>query len=171
MFLFTCKLKEGNIDYTKIKVKTLLSEIPTFHIKFNSLYSLHISYSSMDKYRSYFCLGYLLLLLALVLVTTVTLKYQSNTPSSSDRVTVTAGTAATFTCTASFSRPQAKIDWYIDGDNTPKQSSTSPTFDLTATEADHNRRIYCKAYNNIQTEAHGILSEKPMIYVQGKKDM
>ena len=171
MLLFTCKLKEENIDYTNIKVKTVLSEIPTFHIKFNNLYSLHITYSCMDKHRSYFCFGYLLLFLAPVLVTTVTLKYHSNTPSSSDRVTVTAGTATRFTCTASFSRPQATIDWYIEGYDTPKQSSTSPTFDLFATEADHNRRIYCKAYNNIQTEAHGVLSEKPVLYVQGKKDL
>ena len=108
--------------------------------------------------------------MASVLVTTVTLKYQSNTPSGSDRVTVTAGTAARFICTASFSRPQAKIDWYIDDDDTPKQSSTSPTFDLTATEADHNKRIYCKAYNDIQTESQGVLSERPVLYVQGKKN-
>ena len=108
-------------------------------------------------------------------MTSVILKYQGNPPSSSDIVTITAGTAATFTCTTSFSRPQAKIDWYIKGiqDNpgTLKQSSTSTTYDFIATNADHNKRIYCKAYNEIQTEAHGILSENPMIYVQGKKDL
>ena len=111
----------------------------------------------------------LIYFLAQVLVTSVTLKYQGNTPSTGDTVTVTAGSVATFICMTSFSRPQSKIDWYIDGDDTPKQSSTSSTFDLTATEANHNRRIYCKAYNDIQTEPHGVLSEKPMLYVQGKK--
>ena len=103
-------------------------------------------------------------------MTTVTLKYPGNTPSTGDTVTVTAGRAARFTCTTSFSRPVATIDWYIEGDNTPKQRSTSPTYDLNATDADHNRRIYCKAYINIQTEAQGILSQTPKLYVQGKKN-
>ena len=98
------------------------------------------------------------------------MKYQGNTPSTVDTVTVTAGRAAAFTCITSTSRPQATIDWYIQGSHSTlrKQRSTSSTYDLNATDADHSKRIYCKAYN-IQTEAQGVLSEKPMLYVQGKK--
>ena len=104
-------------------------------------------------------------------MSSVTLKYQGNTPSTGDTVTVTAEKAATFTCIPSTSRPQATIDWYIqDIHGTIKVSSDSSTYDLTATDADHNKKIYCNAYNNI-TEDQGILSEKPILYVQGKKDM
>ena len=102
-----------------------------------------------------------------------TLKYQGNTPSTVETVTVTAGRAATFTCNTSTSRPQATIDWYIQGSySTLKQRSTSPIYDLNATDADHNKSIYCKAYtgNNIQSEAQGILSESPKLNVQGKKN-
>ena len=105
-------------------------------------------------------------------MTTVTLNYQGNIPSTGDTVTVTAGRAAKFTCTTSFSRPQATIDWYIKVDHNIhaalKQSSTSPTYHLMATDADHNKRIYCKTYNNVAV-AQGIVSEKPMLYVQGRK--
>ena len=103
-----------------------------------------------------------------VKVSSVTLKYQGNTPSTGDIVTVTAGRAATFTCIPSTSRPQATIDWYIqDIHGTTKVKSGSATYDLTATDVDHNKRIYCKAYNNV-IGAQEILSEKPFLYVQGK---
>ena len=114
----------------------------------------------------YICLFYFLVS---VKVSSVELKYQGNTPSTGDTVAVTAGRAATFACITSTSRPQATIDWYIqDTHGTIKLSSGSSTYDLTATDADHNRWIYCKAYNNI-IGAQEILSEKPMLYVRGKK--
>ena len=104
-------------------------------------------------------------------MTSVTLAYQGNTPSTGDTVPVTAGRAVTFTCIPSTSRPQATIDWYIqDIYGTIKVRSGSSTYVLTATDADHNKKIYCKAYNKV-TEAQGILSEKPILYVQGKKDL
>ena len=99
-------------------------------------------------------------------MTSVTLTYQGNTPSTGDTLTFTAGTLEPLTCTPSFCRPEATIDWYIG--NNSKQSSTGTTYSLNASNADHNEPIYCKGYNNVTSDTERPLSKKPVLYVRGK---
>ena len=99
-------------------------------------------------------------------MTSVTLMYQSNTPSTGDILTFTAGTPKLLTCTTNFCRPEATIDWTIG--NKTKQSSSSTTYSLNAVNADHNKPIYCKGYNNVTLDTERPVSNKPVLYVRGK---
>ena len=101
-----------------------------------------------------------------VKVSSVTLKFQGSTPSTGETLTVTAGEAVPLTCTPSYSRPEATIDWYIG--LTRKKSSTSTTYSLNALDYDHNEPIYCIGYTNATPEAERDLSDKPVLYVRGK---
>ena len=99
-------------------------------------------------------------------MTSVTLKYGKNTPSTGDTLNFTAGKSEPLTCTPSFCRPEATIDWYIG--NNFKQSSASTTYSLNAVNADHNKPIYCKGYNNVTSASEIPVSYKPVLYVRGK---
>ena len=83
-----------------------------------------------------------------------------------DEVEVDKGVPTTFGCNIipSTSRPSPTVIWYIG--STVKQQSTSTTYTVTASEADHNKEIYCKAYN-IQPESQAVVSYKPKLYVRG----
>ena len=101
-----------------------------------------------------------------VKVTSATLTYQGNTPSTGDTLTFTAGTPEPLTCTPSFSRPEATIDWYIG--NNSKQISTSTTYRLNTVNTDHNEPIYCIGYNDVTLASERPVSNKPVLYVRGK---
>ena len=64
----------------------------------------------------------------------------------------------------STSRPDPTVIWYIGTDI--KQTSTSTSYIVTASESDHNKEIYCKAYN-LQPENQAVESSKPKLYVRG----
>ena len=91
---------------------------------------------------------------------------QSVTPSTGQILTFTAGTPKPLTCSSSFSRPEATIDWYIG--NNRKQSSTNTTYSLNAVNADHNETVYCIGYNYVTAASERPVSYKPVLYVRGK---
>ena len=64
----------------------------------------------------------------------------------------------------STSRPPPTVIWYIGTD--VKQTSTSTIYLVTAYEYEHNKEIYCKAYN-LQPESQAVESVKPKLYVRG----
>ena len=61
------------------------------------------------------------------------------------------------------SRPAPTVIWYIGTD--VKQNLTSTSYQVTATEADNDQIIYCKAYNRPWN--HPVESTKPNILVRG----
>ena len=84
-----------------------------------------------------------------------------------DTVEVDFGEPRTFGCKIipSTSRPDPTVIWYI-GTDVKQQSTTSTSYTVTATETDHDKRIYCKAYN-LQQESQAVVSAKPKLYVRG----
>ena len=64
----------------------------------------------------------------------------------------------------STSRPDPTVIWYIG--STIKQQSTSTNYTVRASESDHNKIIYCKAFN-LQPESQAVESSKPKLYVRG----
>ena len=85
---------------------------------------------------------------------------------SSDKVKVDIGVPTTLLCKIipSTSRPAPTVIWYIGSVN--KQQSTSTSYTVTAAESDHDKIIYCKAYN-LQPESQAVVSSKPKLYVRG----
>ena len=83
-----------------------------------------------------------------------------------DKVEVNIGVPTRFGCNIipSTSRPVPTVIWYIGTD--VQQNSTSNTYTVTASETDHDQRIYCKAYN-LQPESQAVESSKPKLYVRG----
>ena len=106
----------------------------------------------------------------LVQVSVVTLKHNNQQLTTGEILEVTAGRPETLTCEPGHSRPTPTIDWYIKDDTNRKQSSIITTYELNASNEDHDQEIYCKAYN-LQVESLGILSTKPKLYVRGKNLM
>ena len=84
----------------------------------------------------------------------------------SDKVEVDKGVPTSLGCNIipSTSRPSPTVIWYIGTD--VKQTSTSTSYIVTASESDHNKEIYCKAYN-LQPESQAVESVKPKLYVRG----
>ena len=97
----------------------------------------------------------------------MTLKHNNQPLITGERLDVTAGIKETLTCEPGHSRPDPTIDWYIRDDTNRKQSSTNTTFGLDASNGDHDKVIYCKAYN-LQEESTVIQSTKPKLYVRGR---
>ena len=100
----------------------------------------------------------------------MTLKHNNNQLTTGEILEVTAGSPETLKCEPGDSRPAPTIDWYIKDDTNRKQRSTITTYELNASNEDHDQEIYCKAYN-LQEESLGILSTKPKLYVRGKNLM
>ena len=65
----------------------------------------------------------------------------------------------------STSWPTPTVIWYI-GTDVKQRSTTSTSYSVTASEADYDKRIYCKAYN-LQPESQAVESQKPKLYVRG----
>ena len=65
----------------------------------------------------------------------------------------------------STSRPVPTVIWYIGSD--VKQQTTSTSYTVRASEADNDKIIYCKAYNQ-QPESQSVDSAKPKLLVRGK---
>ena len=87
---------------------------------------------------------------------------------SSDTVEVNKGVPTEiFGCNIipSTSLPPPTVIWYI-GSAKKQESTTSTSYIVTALEADHDQRIYCKAYN-LQPEGQAVESSKPKLYVRG----
>ena len=84
----------------------------------------------------------------------------------SDTVEVDKDVPIPFRCNIipSTSRPSPTVTWYIG--STVIQNSTSTSYTVTATESDHNKEIYCKAYN-LQPEDQAVESGRPKLYVRG----
>ena len=84
----------------------------------------------------------------------------------SGTVAVDVGVPATLGCNIipSTSRPPPTVIWYIG--SAVIQNSTSTSFTVLASESDHNKEIYCKAYN-LQSEDQAVESQKPKLYVKG----
>ena len=73
---------------------------------------------------------------------------------------------STFRCNIipSTSRPDPTVIWYIG--STVKQNSTNTSYTVTASETDHDKIIYCKAYNRPWNQP--VVSLKPKLLVRGK---
>ena len=101
-------------------------------------------------------------------VTSVELQKNGNTINTGSRVEVDIGvpTIPPFGCNIipSTSRPPPTVIWYIG--STVKQNSTSTSYTVRASEADHDRIFYCKAYNRPWNQP--VESTKPKLYVRGK---
>ena len=65
----------------------------------------------------------------------------------------------------STSWPTPTVIWYI-GTDVKQRSTTSTSYRVTASETDHNKIIYCKAYN-LQPESQAVESAKLKLYVRG----
>ena len=98
-------------------------------------------------------------------VTSVELQ-KNGVPINTDKVEVNIGVPTPFVCNIipSISRPPPTVIWYIG--LTVRQNSTSTSYTVTASEADHDQIIYCKAYN-LQPENQAVESVKPKLYVRG----
>ena len=97
----------------------------------------------------------------------MTLTHNNQNLTTEGRLEVTAGIIETLTCEPGYSRPAPTIDWYIKDDMNIKQSSNITTYVLNASNDDHDKYIYCKAYN-LKEESQGVASTKPKLYVRGK---
>ena len=99
-------------------------------------------------------------------VTYVELQKNGNTINT-DNVEVNIGVATKFGCNIipSTSWPPPTIIWYI-GSEKKQKSATSTSYTVIASEADHNKENYCKAYN-LQPESQAVESSKPKLYVRG----
>ena len=75
------------------------------------------------------------------------------------------GELITLTCNVlpSSRKPAPTIVWYI---GSFKQSSTNTTYTFTPSETDHDKIIYCEAYN-VQSASEAVESAKPKLYVRG----
>ena len=98
-------------------------------------------------------------------VTSVQLQKNDNTINT-DTVELDADVPTRFECNVipSTSRPPPTVIWYIG--STVQQNSTNTSYTVTATETDHDKIIYCKAYN-LQPESQAVESVKPKLYVRG----
>ena len=100
-------------------------------------------------------------------VTGVELQKNGNTINT-DRVEVNIGVPSIppFECNIipSTSRPSPTVIWYIG--STDRQNSTSTSYSITASETDHDKIFYCKAYN--QPWNQPVESAKPKLFVRGK---
>ncbi|XP_060606435.1 uncharacterized protein LOC132758755 [Ruditapes philippinarum] len=81
---------------------------------------------------------------------------------------VISGISKTLTCDTSESRPAATIVWYIGTQE--KQRSTSSTFSFNPKTIDHNKTVYCKAFN-IQPENQAVVSYKTILFVQERTNV
>jgi hypothetical protein len=104
----------------------------------------------------------LLLLATSVQVSNATLK--NGTSTVTGQLHVISGISKTLTCDTGVSRPAATIVWYFGTQE--KQRSTSSTFSLNPQTIDHNKTVYCKAFN-IQPESQAVVSYKSILFVQG----
>ena len=84
-----------------------------------------------------------------------------------DKFEVDIGVPTTLACNIipGNSRPAPTVTWYIGTD--VKQNSTSTSYQVTATETDNGKMIYCKAYN-LQSESQAVESTRPKLLVRGK---
>ena len=100
-----------------------------------------------------------------MLVTNVELQKNGNTINT-DNVEVNIGIPTTFRCNIipSTSQPPPTVIWSIG--SIVRQTSTSTSYTVTASEADHDQIIYCKA-NNLQPRNQAVESSKPKLYVRG----
>ncbi|XP_060569151.1 limbic system-associated membrane protein-like [Ruditapes philippinarum] len=96
-----------------------------------------------------------------VQVTGSTLKNGADTVSG--QLQVVSGVSKTLTCETSVSRPAATIVWYIG--NQEKQRSNSTAFTFNPQNNDHNKQVYCKAFNT-QPESQAAISYKSTLFVQ-----
>lgn len=99
-------------------------------------------------------------------------------PASDSNVEVEEGQTQNFTCTTSASRPVSLIQWYIGTQNvthlaqphTPKQNRSklisSSTLVYTGNDSDHNKVIYCEAYNIYGRDK--VNTTKKSIYILSK---
>ncbi|XP_060602314.1 hemicentin-1-like [Ruditapes philippinarum] len=97
-----------------------------------------------------------------VKVANVTLKDGNTEPSGT--LVVTKGVSKTLTCTASESRPTAKIIWYIGDDYKKSEIVTLSTFTFTPVISDHNKQVYCKTS---QSGNPDVFSNRITLYVKG----
>ena len=101
-------------------------------------------------------------------VTSAELQKNGNTINT-DKVEVDIGvpTNPPFGCNIlpSTSRPPPTVIWYI-GSTVKQKSSTSTSYTVRASETDHDRIFYCKAYNRPWNQP--VESTKPKLYVRGK---
>jgi hypothetical protein len=97
-----------------------------------------------------------------VRVSNATLKEGTSTVT--EQLQVIRGFSKTLTCDTSVSRPAATIVWYIGTQE--KHRSTFSTFSFSPQTTDHNKTVYCKAFN-IQPENQAVVSYKSILFVQG----
>ena len=79
-------------------------------------------------------------------------------------VNVSESTTLTCIVLPSTSKPAPTIVWYIG--SSVKQSSTSTTYTFTPSKTDHDKIIYCEAYN-LQSASEAKESAKPKLFVRG----
>ena len=84
--------------------------------------------------------------------------------SGSLEVNVSVQTTLTCKVLPSNSKPAPTIVWYIG--SLKKQELTSTSYTYTPSATDHDKIIYCEAYN-LQTANNAVESAKPKLYVRG----
>ena len=84
---------------------------------------------------------------------------------STDTVEVDKDVPSTFRCNIipSNSRPAPTVTWYIG--STVRQQSLSTSYTVRPSETNHDKIIYCKAYNRPWNQA--VESAKPKLLVRG----
>ena len=103
-----------------------------------------------------------------VQVASVELQKNGNTINT-DNVEANMGIPTTFGCKIipSTSRPPPTVIWYI-GSNI--KASTSTSYTVIASETDHDKIIYCKAFN-LQPESQAVESARLKLLVRGKVEI
>lgn len=100
-------------------------------------------------------------------------------PASESNIEIEEGQTQNFTCTTSASRPVSLIQWYIGNQNVthlaqphpPRQNGdkliiSSSTLVYTGNDSDHNKVIYCGAYNIYGRDK--VNTTKKSIYILSK---
>ncbi|KAL3878167.1 hypothetical protein ACJMK2_030536, partial [Sinanodonta woodiana] len=78
-------------------------------------------------------------------VSEVELEYSSQSLRNVSSLNVTSGELVTLKCISGISRPDPTIEWHIGGDN--KVSGINDTFTFIPKSMDHDKDIFCRAYN------------------------
>ena len=150
------------MQVASVELQKYCNTINTDNVEIN----IGVHYPLNQRIFNYFCL------FSTILVQVASVELQKNGVTiNTGIVEVDNDVPTIFGCNIipSTSRPPPTVIWYI-GSTVKQQSTTSTSYTVTASETDHDQRIYCKAYN-LQPESQAVESSKPKLYVRGKVEI